>query len=102
MASKPEGVANLRDKGAPVGVPSARKRPACGPGGARCLGGVSPSQALARNRRTCRPDAVGQSKWARSAPWSPKGGPQAADTASGRVPMRGTGTDRLVVATKAL
>jgi len=29
-----------------------------------------------------------------------KGEPQAAETARGRVPMRGTGTDRLVVATK--
>jgi hypothetical protein len=26
------------------------------PGGVRCIGGVSSSQALARNRRTCRPD----------------------------------------------
>ncbi len=31
-----------------------------------------------------------------------KGGPQAAGTASGRVPMRGTGTGRLVLAMKAL
>jgi len=30
-----------------------------------------------------------------------EGGPQAADTASGRVPMRGTGAGRLVVAMKA-
>ena len=58
-------------------APSARRRPACRPGGARCKGGVSPSQALARNRRTCRPDVVGQSKWAKSAPWSQEGGPQA-------------------------
>ena len=35
-------------------------------------------------------------------PWSREGEPQAADTASGRVPMRGTGADRLVVAMKAL
>src|ERR1700733_12822564 len=33
-------------------------------------------------------------------PWSRKGGPQAAATARGRVPMRGTGADRLVLATK--
>ena len=32
----------------------ARERPVCGPGGVRCKGGVSSSQALARNRRTCR------------------------------------------------
>jgi hypothetical protein len=31
-----------------------RERPACGPGGVRCIGGVSSSQALAWNRRTCR------------------------------------------------
>jgi hypothetical protein len=30
--------------------------------------------------------------------WLPEGGPRAADTARGRVPMRGTGADRLVVA----
>ena len=39
------------------GAPSARGRPACGPGGARCIGGVSSSQALVWNRRTCRPDS---------------------------------------------
>jgi hypothetical protein len=84
------------------GEASAREQPARGPGDARCIGGVSSSQALAWNRRTCRPDSDGQSKWVRSAPWSQEGGPQAANTASGRVPMRGTGADRLVVATKAL
>jgi len=31
-----------------------------------------------------------------------EGGPQAANTARGRVPMRGTGAGRLVVVTKAL
>ena len=44
-------------KARPSGVPSAGERPACGPGGARCIGGVSSSQALAWNRRTCRPDS---------------------------------------------
>ena len=34
-----------------------------GPGGVRCIGGVSSSQALAWNRRTCRLDTDGQSKW---------------------------------------
>ena len=84
------------------GEPSAREQPARGPGGARCIGGVSSSQALAWNRRTCRPDSDGQLKWVQVAPWSQEGDPQAANTASGRVPMRGTGTDRLVVAMKAL
>jgi hypothetical protein len=47
-------------KACPRGVPSAGERPACGPGGARCKGGVSSSQALAWNRRTCRLDTDGQ------------------------------------------
>ena len=85
-----------------MGVPVAGERPACGPGGARCKGGVSSSQALAGNRRTCRLDTDGQPKWVRSAPWSQEGGPQPAETGRGRVPMRGTGADRLVVAMKAL
>ncbi len=84
------------------GEPSARERPVCGPGGVRCIGGVNSSQALAWNRRTCRSDSDGQSKRARLARWSREGEPQAAITASGRVPMRGTGADRLVVAMKVL
>ena len=84
------------------GVSSARELPARGPGGARCIGGVSSSQALAWNRRTCRPDRDGQSKWVQLVPWSQEGDPQAASTASGRVPMRGTGADRPVVAMKSL
>ena len=36
------------------------------------------------------------------APWLRKGDPQVAETARGRVPMRGTGTGRLAVARKAL
>jgi hypothetical protein len=83
------------------GALSVGERPVCGLGGARCKGGVSSSQALAWNRRTCRPDSDGQSKWA-SAPWSREGGPQAANTARGRVLMRGTGADQPVVAGKAL
>jgi hypothetical protein len=79
-------------------VPSARGRPVCCPGGARCRGGVSSSQALAWNRRTCRPDTGGLGKF----PGLREGGPQAADTVSGRVPRRGTGAGRLVVVRKAL
>jgi hypothetical protein len=87
VASKlgPEGCP--RTKARPRGGPVARKRPACGPGGARCIGGVSSSQALAWNRRTRRPDSGGQSKGVRLAPWSQEGGPQASNTA------RGTSTD---------
>jgi hypothetical protein len=102
MASKPGPVGGSGIRRALRGEPSAREQPAGGPGGARCIGGVSSSQALAWNRRTCRPDSDGQSKWVRSAPWSREEDPQAANTASGRVPMRGTGADRFVVAMKAL
>jgi hypothetical protein len=84
------------------GTYSAGELPACGPGGVRCEGGVSSLQALAGNRRTCRLDTDGQSKWVRSAPWPQEGGLRPAETGRGRVPMRGTGTDRLVVVTKAL
>ena len=55
------------------GAPSAGERPACGPGGARCIGGVSSSQALVWNRRTCRPDSAGR-KWVILAYGSREGG----------------------------
>jgi hypothetical protein len=42
---------------------SARELPICGPGGVRCIGGVSLSQALVGNRRTCRLATDGQLKW---------------------------------------
>ena len=35
----------------------------CCPGGARCIGGVSSLQALAWNRRTCRPDTDAAVHW---------------------------------------
>src|SRR5580692_11724360 len=85
-----------------VGAPSARELPACGPGGARCKGGVSSSQALAWNRRTCRPDTGGQPEWP-DLTWPAgreEGGLQAAETVRGRVP-RGTGAGRPVVVVKA-
>jgi hypothetical protein len=64
-----------RDKGIALSFPSARELPACGPGGVRCLGGVSSSQAQVGNRRTCRLDTGGQSKWVISPPGSREGGP---------------------------
>jgi hypothetical protein len=70
------------------GASSTGERPACGPGGVRCIGGVSSSQALVWNRRTCRPDSDGR-EWVRLAYWSREGEPQAVMAASGRVPMRG-------------
>ena len=65
------------------------------PDGVRHIGGASLTLALARNVRTCRPDTVAGllGRWR-------EGVPQAAHTARGRVPSRGTGTDRLVVAMK--
>lgn len=101
MASKPRIGTRLRDKGTPRGVPSARELPARGPGGVRCKGGVSSSQALAWKWRTCRLDTDGRRKWVMYAPRSREGGPQVANTARGRVP-RGTGTERPVLAMKAL
>ncbi len=102
MASKPGRRIVPGTKARCNGVPSAGERPACCPGGARCRGGVSSSRALARNRRTCRPDSDGQVSWARVPCWLREGGPRAADTASGRVPERGTGTGRPVVVVKVL
>ena len=95
MASKPGSVGGPGTK-ARLGGSSVGELAVCGPGGVRCIGGVSSSQALAWNRRTCRPDRDGQGFWPR------EGEPQAADTASARVPMRGTGADRPVVAVRAL
>ena len=56
-----------------LGTLSARGRPACCPGGARCRGGVSSSQALAWNRRTCRLDTDGQANRVMFALWPPRG-----------------------------
>jgi hypothetical protein len=83
-------------------VSVARELPARGPGGARCIGGVSSSQALAGKGRTCRLDAGGQPPQADGLAGRREGGPQVADTTRGRVPMRGTGADRPVIAMKGL
>ena len=71
MASKLGSVGGPGTK-ARCGGPSVGELPVCGPGGARCIGGVSSSQALAWNRRTCRPDRDGRRCWPR------EGEPQAA------------------------
>ncbi len=70
-------------------------KPADCPDGVRHVGGASLAWALARNVRTCRPEMVAGLLGRRQ-----QGDPQAAHTARGRVPMRGTGADRLVVAGK--
>ena len=59
MVPKPGGHIAPGTKARCFGVPSTRGLPACCPGGARCKGGVSSSQALVRNReiqssRCCR------------------------------------------------
>ena len=64
----------------------ARREPADGPSGGRHTDGVSLAQACVWNVGTCRFDAKGNTR---------SGGPT-----SVRVPMRGGGTDRLVVAGK--
>lgn len=102
MASKLGMGLGPQDKGAPSGVPSAGELPVCGPGGARCIGGVSPSWALAWKWRTCRLDTDDRHEWVKVACRSQEGEPQAVDTARGRVPMRGTGAERPVVAMKVL
>jgi hypothetical protein len=58
------------------------------PVGTRHRGGVKLDQALARNVRTCRPDAKGEA--------------QVEDTTSAGVPMRGTGAEVFVVGQKVL
>ena len=97
------GIAELLGQGrARLGVLSAGGLPGCCPGGARCGGGVSSSQAPAWNRRTSRFDSDGQSKWVLLAPWPREGDRQGNTTWRRRVPTRSTGADRLVVAVKAL
>src|ERR1039458_5101450 len=91
------------DYGARTCVPSAGELPACGPSGVRCKGGVSSSQALAWNRRTCRLDTNGQFQRTMCCPdVRSEGEPQVSSTTRGRVPMRDTGADRLIVAMRAL
>lgn len=102
MASKLRMGLGLQDTGAPAGVPSARELPVCGSGGARCIGGVSSSWALAWKWRTCRLDTDDRHEGVKVALRSREGGPQAVDTARGRVPMRGTGAERPVIVMKVL
>jgi len=68
-------------------------KPADCPDGVRHIDGASLALALARNVGTCRPDTVSGCLC-----WSREGVLQAVSTVRGRVPSRGTGADRLVVA----
>jgi len=54
-------------------APSARERPACGPGGARCKGDVISLQVLVWNRRTCRLDTDDQIHEVMLPRWSLRG-----------------------------
>ncbi len=75
------------------------------PGGdlltAQAVSGIKAARAQLRLWcGTCEPVAPTPSAvhWTTTVPRPREGGPQAGATARGRVPMRGTGTDRLVVA----
>jgi hypothetical protein len=76
------------------------------PGGdlltAQVVPGIKAARAQLRLRcGTCEPVAPNVAAADGRGPvWSSKGEPQAAGTARGRVPMRGTGAGRLVVAMK--
>ena len=72
--------------GRKCGGPSVGELAVCGPGGARCIGGVSSSQALAQNRRTCRCDRDGQRCWAKRS-LSRSCAPTATGTGLGEAPM---------------
>jgi hypothetical protein len=73
--------------------------PADCPGGVRHEGGASLDQAPARNMGTCRP--AWRAGHGRHGPRPVvEGRTPSGRTARGRVPMRGTGADRPVVATK--
>jgi len=102
LASKPGEFRIPGTKVRLIGVLSVREQPVRCPDGARCIGGVSSLQALTRNRRTSRLDTVPAVQLGEKPPGRQEGGPQTAETASGRVPTRDTGADRLVVAMKAL
>ena len=92
-----------RDKGTPgVARPQPGGFPARRPGGARCRGGVSSSLALAWNRRTSRPDTARPFNWVDGPPAGERENPERRQPARGRVPMRGTGAGRLLVAMKVL
>lgn len=65
------------------------------PDGIRHIDGASLAWALAWNVGTCRPDTA-----AGCLGWSRQGVRQAGTTVRRRVPSRGTGADRLVVAVK--
>src|SRR6266705_6306168 len=77
-----------QNRGVTLPPGSARGNPEACPSGIRHVGGAKLNQALVRNVRTCPPMQRERS--------------QAAQTARIRVPMRGTGTEQLVVGTKAL
>jgi hypothetical protein len=84
-----------RNRGKTWAPGQVRGEPADCPDGVRHVGGASLIWALVWNVGTCRPDTV-----AAPVGWRREGVPQADETARGRVPMRGTGADRLVLVMK--
>jgi hypothetical protein len=65
-------------------------------------GGASVIRALVRNGGTCRPAVVG-SQWRQNGPAAVRASENPKQLiCEGRVVVRGTGADRLVVAVKAL
>ena len=92
-ASEP-GRSGSPGQGAPAPRAGARGRPACCLGGVRCIGGVSSSQALAWNRRTCRPDTDSAVHLGLCTLGGQEGEPRAADIVRGRIPRPDRGTRR--------
>src|SRR5215207_820787 len=88
-------IGDIQNRGREVAPGRAWREPADWPGGVRHEGGASAAQALVWNMGTCRLDTPA----GRSGRQPGEGDPQAADLQGGCVPMRGTGADRLVVAT---
>ena len=92
-ASKPpmkcrKRIRRCQNRGVTLPPGSVRGNPEACSSGIRHVGGAKLNQALVWNVRTCSP--------------MQREGSQAAQTARIRVPMRSTGTEQLVVGTKAL
>src|SRR6266498_4508181 len=81
-------IRRCQNRGVTLPPGSARGNPEACPSGIRHVGDAKLNQALVRNVRTCPPMQRERS--------------QAAQTARIRVPKRSTGTEQLVVGTKAL
>ena len=81
-------VSRCRNRGVFVAPGSVRTAPVDGPHGIRHGGGVSQIWTIVRNVGTCRCGVKGEPRWGK--------------TSIGRVPIRGTGTELLVVVMRLL